>query len=341
MKAAAFHRFGGPEVLEYVDLPTPEPRPGNVLVRVRAAGVNRLEHYLREGSVLTDLRLPHVLGSDAAGEIAAVGAGVTTFRPGDRVVPLPGYPLDPQDDGHVPLSAAPSYAIGGILNWGTYAEYVEVPARWVLPDDTGLKQEELATLPMVLVTGVRAVKAVGGVRAGDRVLVHAGASGTGSMNIQIARALGAQVAATVQGAEQAKLAARLGAEIVVDTQTRDFVKDVLDWTAGRGVDVAIDNLGGDVLQKTLDATRVSGTVVAMGFVAGVEVRFHIRNFFFTHKRLLGTLMGDMADFRWGLEQVRAGKIKPLLDRTLSLREAAEAHRLIASNAVNGNLVLKP
>ena len=341
MKAAAFRRFGGPEVLEYLDLPTPEPRPGNVVVRVRASGVNRLEHYLREGSVLTNIPLPHVLGSDAAGEIAAVGNGVTAFKTGERVVPMPGYPLDPNDDRHAPLSAAPSYAIGGVVNWGTYAEYVEVPAKWVLPDDTGLEPEQLATLPMVLVTAVRSVKTVGGVKAGDRVLVHAGASGTGTMNIQVARALGARVATTVQGVAQAKLAAGLGAELVVDAQARDVVKDVLDWTDGRGVDVTIDNLGGDVLQKSLDATRVSGTVVAMGFVAGVEVRFHIRNFFFTHKRLLGTLMGDVADFRWGLQQIKAGKIRPLLDRVLPLAEAAEAHRLLASNAVNGNLVLKP
>ena len=341
MKAAAFRRFGGPEVLEYMDLPTPEPRPGNVVIKVRAAGVNRLEHYLREGSVLTNIPLPHVLGSDAAGEIAAVGARVAGFEPGDRVVPMPGYPLDSGDDDKAPLSAAPSYAIGGIVNWGTYAEYVEVPARWVLHDDTGLAPEQLATLPMVLVTGVRAVKTVGAVKAGDRVLVHAGASGTGTLNIQVARALGASVATTVQGPAQAKLAAALGAELVVDVTSRDFVKDVLDWTAGRGVDVAIDNLGGDVLQKTLDATRVAGTVVAMGFVAGVEVRFHIRNFFFSHKRLLGTLMGDVEDFRWGLQQVKAGKIRPLLDRALPLSAAAEAHRLLAANAVNGNLVLTP
>jgi len=240
-----------------------------------------------------------------------------------------------------PLSAAPSYAIGGIVKWGTYAEYVEVPARWVLRDDTGLKPEQLATLPMVLVTAVRSVKVVGAVKQGDRVLIHAGASGTGTMNIQVARALGARVATTVQGEQQAKLASSLGAELVIDAHARDFVQDVRDWTDGRGADVTIDNLGGDILQKSIDATRVSGTIVAMGFVAGVEVRFHIRNFFFTHKRLIGTLMGDVADFRWGLQQVRAGKIRPLLDRALPLAEAAEAHRLIAANAVNGNLVLKP
>jgi NADPH:quinone reductase-like Zn-dependent oxidoreductase len=324
-----------------MDLPTPDPRSGNVVVKVRAAGVNRLEHYLREGSVLTDIRVPHVLGSDAAGDIAAIGAGVTNFKVGDLVVPMPGYPIDPNDDAHVPLSAAPSYAIGGIVNWGTYAEYVEVPAKWVLQDDTGLKPEQLATLPMVLVTAVRAVKTVGGVKVGDRVLVHAGASGTGSMNIQVARALGARVATTVQGKQQAKLASGLGADLVVDVQSREFVKDVLDWTDGKGVDVAIDNLGGDVLQKSIDATRVSGTIVAMGFVAGVDVHFHIRNFFFAHKRLLGTLMGDIDDFHWGLKQIKAGKIRPMLDRVLPLAEASEAHRLIASNAVTGKLVLKP
>ena len=341
MKAAAFRRFGGPEVLEYVDLPTPEPRPANVVIKVLASGVNRLEHYLREGSVLTNIPLPHVLGSDAAGEVAAVGAGVTQFKPGDRVVPMPGYPLEANDDGYEPLSASPSYTIGGIVKWGSYAEYLEVPARWVLRDETGLKPEQLATLPMVLVTAVRSVKVVGGVKRGDRVLIHAGASGTGTMNIQVAHALGARVASTVQGERQAKLASSLGAELVIDVHSRDFVKDVVAWTDGRGVDVAIDNLGGDILQKSIDATRVNGAIVAMGFVAGVDVRFHIRNFFFTHKRLLGTLMGDVADFRWGLEQIRAGKIRPLLDRALPLAEAAEAHRLIASNAVNGNLVLKP
>jgi NADPH:quinone reductase-like Zn-dependent oxidoreductase len=341
VKAAAFRRFGGPEVLEYMDLATPAPRPGSVVVKVRASGINRLEHYLREGSVVTDIRLPHVLGSDTVGDIVAIGPGVTTFKVGDRIVPMPGYPLDPNDDSHAPLSAAPSYAIGGIVNWGTYAEYVEVPAKWVLRDDTGLAPEQLATLPMVLVTAVRAVKTVGSVKVGDRVLVHAGASGTGTMNIQVARALGARVATTVQGQQQAKLASQLGADLIVDVQSREFVKDVLDWTDGKGVDVAIDNLGGNVLQKSIDATRVSGIIVAMGFVAGVDVSFHIRNFFFTHKRLLGTLMGDIDDFRWGLQQVKAGKIRPLLDRVLPLAQAAEAHRLIASNAVTGKLVLKP
>lgn len=339
MKAAVFHAFGGPDVLQYEDVPTPTAKPGHVVIRVLASGVNRLEHYLREGSVLP-LPMPHVLGSDAVGTIAQVGDGVTDFSVGERVVPMPGYPQDPEDAVQ-PISAAPSYAIGGIATWGTYAEYIQVPARWVLKDDTGMPAEELATLPMVLVTGVRAVRTVGGVKAGDSVLVHAGASGTGSMNIQIAKALGARVATTVDSHEKGLLAASVGADLVIDVRNKDFVAETAEWTAGRGVDVVIDNLGGDILARSIDAARVGGTVVAMGFVAGVDVKFHIRNFFFTHKRLLGTLMGDVEDFRFGLALVKQGRIRPLLDRALPLAQAAEAHRLLAENRVVGNVVLVP
>jgi NADPH:quinone reductase-like Zn-dependent oxidoreductase len=340
MKAALFRQFGGPEVLKYEEVATPQVRPGHVLIKVLASGVNRLEHYIREGSVLKDMALPHVLGSDAVGTIAQVGAGVRGFAIGERVLPMPGYPLDP-DDAFEPISAAPSYAIGGIVRWGSYAEYLEVPARWVLRDDTKLTAEELATLPMVLVTGVRAVKTVGGVKTGDDVLVHAGASGTGSMSIQIAKALGARVATTVDSAEKGALAESLGADLVIDVRHSDFVAATKQWTHGKGVDVVIDNLGGDILARSLDAARVCGTVVAMGFVAGLEVRFHIRNFFFSHKRLLGTLMGDAADFHFGLSLVKRGKVRPLLDQALPLAEAARAHALIADNRVAGNLVLVP
>jgi NADPH:quinone reductase-like Zn-dependent oxidoreductase len=339
MKAAVIHNFGGPEVLKYEEVPTPRLGRGNLLIRIVASGINRLEHYLREGSVTRDLKLPHILGSDAAGVVADIGAGVSGFRVGERVVPMPGYPLDSADDATRPISAAPSYAIGGIVRWGTYAEYIEVPAKWVLRDETGLTPEEVATLPMTLLTAVRAVKTVGAVTAGSSVLIHAGASGTGSMNIQVAKALGARVATTVDSEEKGELARELGAELVIDVNRMDFGTATREWTQGRGVDLVIDNLGGRVVQQSLNSARPGGTVVAMGFVDGVEVTIHIRQFFFTHKRLLGTLMGDVADLQWGFEKVKQGRIRPSLDRALPLEDAAEAHRLLAANKVRGNLVL--
>ena len=341
MKASLFRQFGDENVLNYEEVADLEVKPGQVLIKVLAAGVNRLEYYIREGSVLTDIPLPHVLGSDASGEIAAMGEGVSGFEIGERVIPLPGYPLDENDTDFTPMPAAPSYAVGGILSWGSYAQYMSVPAKWVVKDRTGLSPAEIATLPMVLITAVRAVKTVGEVKHGDRVLVHAGAAGTGSMNIQIAIALGARVATTVQGEQKARFARDLGAELVIDVEKKDFVDEVTKWTDGKGVDVVIDNLGGRVLQESLRSVRTQGIVVAMGFVAGVESTFHVRDFFFTHKQIRGTLMGDKKDLEWGLEQVAAGKIKPLIDRTLPLAQANVAHQLLAANATAGNLVLLP
>ncbi len=340
MKAAVIRAFGGPEVFRLEDAPTPTIGPKDVLVKVLAAGVNRLEDYLRTGTVVP-LNFPHVLGSDAAGVVEEVGKEVTRFKPGDRVIPMPGYPLDEKDYGFDPMSAAPSYAIGGIVGWGTYAQYVVVPERWAVRDPTKLSPEQVATLPMPLVTGVRAVKVVGGVKPGDHVLVHAGTSGTGSMNVQIAKALGAKVATTVDSDEKGEFASTLGADLVIDVRSTDFVRAAKDWTNGEGVDVVIDNLGGHVFPKSLDALRTLGVLVAMGFVAGVDVTFHVRNFFFAQKQIRGTLMGGVDDLEWGLNLAANGRIRPLLDRAIPLKDAAEAHRLLSAHRVKGNVVLQP
>ena len=341
MRAAVLRKFGDVDVLKYEDVPTPKPKPGHILMKVLAAGVNRLDHNLREGSVVPELPFPHILGIDAAGEVAELGPGVSGFQIGERVVPMPGFPLKEEEHDIRPAVTAPSFALLGLGIWGTYAEYLEVPARWVLKDDTGLKPEELATLPMVLATGVRAVKVVGGVKAGDKVLVQAGASGSGSRQIQVAKALGAEVATTVRDDAKGEFARSLGADLVINTRKEDFVQRVKEWTVGQGADVVIDNLGGDVLSKSIDAARAQGVIVAFGFTAGTEVTFDIRNFFFAQKQLRGSMASDIEDLQWGLEQVREGRIKPVLDRSLPLSQAAEAHRLISTNRVTGSLVLLP
>jgi NADPH:quinone reductase-like Zn-dependent oxidoreductase len=188
---------------------------------------------------------------------------------------------------------------------------------------------------------VRAVKEVGEVGEGDHVLVHSGASGSGSIQIQVAKTLGAKVATTIRNESKRALAERAGADLVINMRTEDFVARVKEWTDGRGADVVIDNLGGDVLAKSIDAARGHGVIVAFGFTAGTESTFDVRNFFFGQKQLRGSMASDPKDLVWGLEQVKAGKIQPLLDRTLPLKEAAQAHRLIAQNDVSGKVVLLP
>ncbi len=341
MKATIIREFGDFDILKYEDIATPKPRAGHVLIKVLAAGVNRFDHYLREGSVVPELPFPHILGADAAGEVAELGEGVTGFDIGERVVPVCGYPTKEEDYAVSPLAVAPSFALHGLHLPGTYAQYMEVPARWVIKDRSGLKPEELATLPMVMITTVRAVKVVGEVKEGDKVLVHSGASGTGSMAIQVAKALNAEVATTVRDDARGKFAKAQGPDLVINTSKENLVERIQEWTGGRGADVVIDNLGGAVLPKSIDAVKAQGIVVAYGFVAGTEVTFDIRNFFFGQKQLRGTMFGDVDGFKWGMAQVREGRIKPLLGRTLPLSEASQAHRLISANEVAGNIVLLP
>lgn len=189
MKAVMLRRFGGPEVLSYEEIPTPSPKPGYVLIKVLAAGMNRLDHYLREGSVMPNLPLPHILEVDAVGEVVELGEGVTGVHIGERVIVPAGYTLREQDDRNRPLASSPSFVVPGVHIWGSYAQFMEVPARWAVRDETGLSPAEVATLPVVLGTSVRAVKQVGEVKAGDSVLVTAGVSGSGNMHIQVAKAL--------------------------------------------------------------------------------------------------------------------------------------------------------
>ena len=340
MKAAVINEFGDFDVLTYEDVPTPKAKTGNVVIKVLAAGVNRFDHYIREGSVAPELPFPHILGADAAGEVFGIGKGVTGFEIGERVVLMPGFPTDEADQDIRPAATAPSFTLPGLGIPGTYAQYIEVPAAYLLKDETGLTPEQVASLPMALATGVRAVKEIGKVKAGDKVLIHAGTGGAGSMQIQIAKALGAKVATTIRNDSKADVARAAGADLIINMNDDDFVARVQEWSDG-GADVVIDSIGGEVLAKSIDAARPLGTIVAFGFVAGTEVTFDIRNFFFGQKKLLGTMASDIEDLRWGLEQVTAGHIKPLLDRTLPLSEAAEAHRLIASNQVNGKIVLLP
>ncbi len=341
MKAAVIHQFGDFDVLKVEDVATPKPNPGNVLVKILAAGVNRLDHYLREGSVVPDFPFPHILGADAAGEVFRPGKGVTDFEIGERVIVVPGYPQNEEDYDIYPASQAPSFGLPGLHIPGTYAQYIEVPARFLLKDETGLTPAEAATLPVALATAVRAVKEVGGVTAGDSVLIQAGASGSGSMQIQVAKALGARVATTLRNASKADTVREIGADLVINTNDEDLVERIKEWTDGRGADVVIDNLAGDVFATSIAAAKATGVIVAFGFAAGPEVKFDIRSLFFEQKEIKGSMASDKRDMEFGLQLVSDGKIRPLLDRTMPLSEAADAHRLVANNEVIGSIALLP
>ncbi len=341
MKATIIRRFGGPEVLESAEVAPPSPGEGEVLIQVATCGINRYDLYLRMGALFTDIAMPHVMGADVAGRIAAVGPGVTGFREGDAVIAAPGYPTEPADWDIRPENAAPSFEVTGSHAWGGNAEYMRMPARFVLPDDTGLPPTQVAAMPLVLMTAVHAVETLGGVKSGQRVLVQAGMSGSGNACVQLARALGARVATTVGSPDKVEPARCSGAELVINHREENFVERVQDWTDGLGVDVVIDNVGASVFESNLDALRPGGTFVNFGLVGGIKATLNIRNLFFRRHQLKGSFMGGMDELRRGIALLRDGKIKAVIDREYPLADAAEAHRYIESRAVKGKVVLIP
>lgn len=339
MRAAVINKFGSPEVLSISEIEKPVPQEGEVLIKIEAAGINRLDHYVREGGVVPNINFPHVLGSDAVGVIEDVGSYVHKWKVGDRVIPMPGYPHDLSDPGNPVLALSQSYAIRGIINQGTYAEYMTIPEEWLVRDTTGLTSNEVASLPMPLITAVRTIKEVGSVRKGDYVLIHAGASGTGSIMIQVAIMLGAKVATTIRTEEKRDFVKSLGAELVLDMNDENYVTKIQQWSEGLGVDVVVDNLGGTSLAKSLECTKPLGTVVLMGNVLGLESTFSVRSLFFPQKKIVGSMMGNKEDLQWGLEQIANGRIKPTLMRTYSLDEIKLAHQDLAEGNIWGNAVI--
>lgn len=341
MKAAVIRSFGEPEVLQLEEVETPRAAPGHIIVKVLAALVNRLDHYIRSGEITQNLAFPHILGMDAVGEVSEIGEGCKRFKIGDRVIAMPGYPRDPAHYKIRPATTAPSYAMRGLQLTGSYAQYISIPEEWVLLDTTGLSVEQAASLPVPFLTSLRAVQIAGEVKKGHKVLVHAGGSATGIMSIQIARALGAKVATTVRSEESGQLAKWAGAELIINTRTENFNEKISDWTDGQGVETAIDSLGGASFENTINAVKTNGIIVAMGFMSGPEVKFNIRDFFFSQKQIRGALTADIEDLQDWLTRIKNGDIKAIVDCALPLEEAAEAHRKVANNTAKGAVILLP
>jgi len=342
MQAATISAFGDADVLEFGEVPMPSPRAGHVLIKVAAAGTNYYDTLVRSGAVSQSIPLPHVIGSDIVGHIEKLGDGVKNVALGERVIVAPGFPTDPAEWRHTPENEAPSYFPTGTYGWGGYAQYIEVPALWVIRDETDLAAEELATIPLVLVTAVHAVKTLGRVRRGSRVLVQAGASGSGSMAIQVVKALGGDVITTVSTDQKARLALSLGADEVIRYREADVAQKVRDWAGTGGIDVVIDPVGGSTMPTNLECLKPRGTVVNFGLSGGAVATIpHLYPFFRNEKRIVGAWMGSMAELRVGLDLVKQGKIRSALHKTLPLSRAREAHRMLGRGEVVGKLALLP
>ena len=342
MKAAIFHKHGGPEVLEYADVPEPRIRANEVLVEVKACALNHLDIFARGGLPGIEIPLPHILGNDIAGVVREAGELVTWVKPGDEVMVQPGvscghceFCLSGQDN------LCREYDIIGYRRNGGYAELVAVPGVNVLPKPAQLSWEEAAALPLVTVTAWHMLVTRANVQPGEDVLVHAAGSGVGSIAIQIAKLRGARVITTASSDDKLAKARDLGADETINYTSDDWPKEIRRLTNKKGVDVVVEHTGAATWPGSISSLKNNGRLVTCGATSGFDARTDLRQVFYRHLTLLGSFMGSKGELVEALKFVREGKIRAVVDRVLPLSEARQAHELIEDRAQFGKVVLRP
>lgn len=343
MKVAWFHQYGGPDVLRCEDAPQPVPGPDEALIRVRATGVNHVDLDVRAGTSRVPLTFPHILGREFAGEIAALGGASPDFREGDRVWVSCRLPCERCEfclTGRDNLCERGGYF--GMDIPGGYAEYVKVPLRTLnaLPDT--LSFDDAAASQIAFGTAWHVLMTRGGLRAGQTVLIQAAGSGIGSAAVQVAKLAGATVIATASTSTKLERARELGADHLINYATHPaFDQAVRDLTQGRGVDVVMEHVGGEVFTRSLSCLRTDGTMVTVGAHAGEVVALDIIPFFRRQLRLVGSKNASTAELREVMTLVAQGRLKPIIHAKFPLEHAAEAHRVVASRALFGKVLLNP
>ncbi|HEV1994347.1 MAG TPA: zinc-binding dehydrogenase [Candidatus Acidoferrum sp.] len=340
MKAILFHKHGGPEVLQYTDAPEPVPGPRDVLVRVRACALNRLDLWVRQGLPGVPIPLPHIPGSDVAGEITQVGRDVTRIKPGEKVVLAPGVTcgrcvacLSGRDN------LCREFTNLGYMIDGGCAEYVRCPEVNCMPYPQNLSFEHAAAIPLVFQTAWHMLVGRARLQPGEDVLVLGAGSGVGSAAIQIAKFLGARVIATAGSDEKLAKARELGADETINHRTQKIRDEVRRFTGKRGVDIVFEHVGTATWDESLASLAAGGRLVTCGATTGYDAKLDLRFLFSRQLSLLGSYMGEKGELYTLLKLVAAGRLKPVVDRTFPLSACAEAHAYLEAGKQFGKVVL--
>ncbi|MGI9658575.1 MAG: alcohol dehydrogenase catalytic domain-containing protein [Gaiellaceae bacterium] len=340
MKAARFHKYGDAKVIAYEDAPDPSPGPGEVLINVKACALNHVDIDIRNGSSRLAIELPHTLGFEFAGEIAALGEGVEGWAVGDRVAPLSQLHCDKcRWCARGQNQHCEELTMFGIQLPGGYAELSVAPAWALIPVPETVPFEHAASVQAVYGTGWHALTKRARIAEGDWVLVNAAASGVGTAAIQIARLLGGRVIASASSEEKLARARELGAEGTVNYASEDLTKKVRELTDGHGVAVVYESVGGELLEKSIAAMDTFGQLVLVGCHAGEVVPVDFIDLFRHEWTLLGAARATAAEFRHVMTLVADGRLTPIVGHTLPLAQAAEAHELMESRQHYGKIVL--
>jgi len=342
MLAAAFRTYGGPEVLRAEELPDPVPGPDDVVIDVRACGVNHSDLDSRAGTSRWDFAFPFVLGAEFAGTVAEAGADVRDVRPGDPVTALQQFSC-----GRCRWCTrwrpdlCPDFVVLGTDRWGGYAERVVVPARAVLP----LRSEDdfavAAASQTVVSTAWHMTVALARIRAGETVLVPSASGGVASALVQCAKLAGARVLASVGSPAKIDAVAGLGADEVFCYRDRPVADAVAEWTGGRGVDAVLDTVGGPQFGAHLDALRPDGRLATCGAHAGEHVDLDVIQLFRRGQRILGFRVATPEEIELALGMALDGRIRIPVAATFGLDEAAAAHVALERREHVGKLLLTP
>jgi NADPH:quinone reductase-like Zn-dependent oxidoreductase len=341
LKAVYIDQHGGPEVLQYGDLPEPSPGPKQVLIRVEWSALNASDIWTRNGWPGLRLDYPHILGADAAGETASLGSGVEGLQVGDRVVVNPSISC-----GECEACLAGNdnrckhWHLLGETMTGTYAEYVVVPAVNALKIPDGYSTRSAAAAALVFLTGWHSLITRGEVRPGETVLIIGASGGVGTACIQIAKLAGATVFVVGSSADKLDLAASLGADVLIDrSQVEDWSGAVFKANGRKGVDVVVDNVGAGSMPLSMRAARKGGRILTVGNSGGPVFEIDNRYVFGKHLSILGSTMGTHRDFATVMDLVFGGRLQPVIDQEYPLQRAGQAQQRLEAGRQMGKILL--
>jgi NADPH:quinone reductase-like Zn-dependent oxidoreductase len=342
MKLARIHQHGGPEALVYEDAPEPTVKPHQALIRVRACSLNHLDLFVRAGIPGMKFHMPHVLGSDIAGEVVAVGGLCERIKTGWRVLLSPGLSCrqcPPCLAGNDNLCR--SYTLFGYALDGGNTELLAAPEYSVIPIPDGLGFEQAAAAPLVFLTAWHMLMARARLQPGEDVLVLSASSGVGMAAIQIAKMFQCRVISTAGGESKMARARELGADDVIDHYQQDISAEVKKLTGKRGVDVVVEHVGQATWRKSLESLAPAGRLVTCGATTGFDASVDLRYLFSKQWSLLGSFMGTMGELHQVLSFVFRGQLKPVVDSVYPLSEIRAAHERLENQRQFGKVVVKP
>lgn len=342
MKAVRIHEHGGLEVLQYEDVPEPKPGLGEVLVRVKACALNHLDLWVRQGIPGQKIPLPHILGSDVAGEIAAVGEGCARVKVGERVLLSPGQSCRQCRECVAGRdNFCRQYTLLGYFIDGGNAEYIAAPEVYAIPIPGDLSFEEAAAVPLVFLTAWHMLVGRARIQPGEEVLVLAASSGVGSAAVQIAKLWGCRVIATAGGEEKLARTRELGADEVIDHYKQKISDEVKRLTGRRGVDVVLEHVGAATWEHSLASLAHHGRLVTCGATTGPQGNIDIRHLFARQLSLLGSFMGTLGELHEVLAFIGKRQLRPVIDRVFPMRETRAAHERLENREQFGKIIVTP